>query len=399
MEEVNVMIEDKEKVVKEKNSNQEQKQILNEYLMKYDIRAGQVIYWYFHSKHPRSKAIEERNFIAVAVALITKILSSIAYIAATYLIIYKYIEFIFITSNSENKNKYGFNLLNFFLMMVFGLYVELYQAINLSRVLPVGLGYYSKKGYAKIMTLIEYIEAAIIFLLTFLLLAPYCGILTTNFDIVLNGVALLFITDMDQNTISRILDGKLRKEIKLWFLEGSDVFFMCLYGYVHGVETYLKKKSFEDINKFYWWHDGERTLLMIACEKGWTKIVEILIDINDIDLNINDKHGKSALWYACENGHDEIVTLFLDEKNENIDINLNNEKQEKKPTCPLFIATFYDNINVVKLLLNNKNIDIDKKCLHSDGKLYTPIEIAIKEDLKQIVDVLQEKALNETNKI
>ena len=105
MQEVNVMIEDKEKVVKEKNSNQEQKQILNEYLMKYDIRAGQVIYWYFHSKHPRSKAIEERNFIAVAVALITKILSSIAYIAATYLIIYKYIEFIFITSNSENKNK------------------------------------------------------------------------------------------------------------------------------------------------------------------------------------------------------------------------------------------------------------------------------------------------------
>ena len=138
---------------------------------------------------------------------------------------------------------------------------------------------------------------------------------------------------------------------------------------------------------------------MIACEKGWTKIVEILIDINDIDLNINDKHGKSALWYACENGHDEIVTLFLDEKNENIDINLNNEKQEKKPTCPLFIATFYDNINVVKLLLNNKNIDIDKKCLHSDGKLYTPIEIAIKEDFKQIVDVLKEKALNETNKI
>ena len=62
MEEVNVMIEDKEKVVKEKNSNQERKQILNEYLMKYDIRAGQVIYWYFHSKHPRSKAIEERNF-------------------------------------------------------------------------------------------------------------------------------------------------------------------------------------------------------------------------------------------------------------------------------------------------------------------------------------------------
>ena len=199
-----IMIEDKEKVVKEKNSNQERKQILNEYLMKYDIRAGQVIYWYFHSKHPRSKAIEERNFIAVAVALITKILSSIAYIAATYLIIFKYIEFIFITSNSENKNKYGFNLLNFFLMMVFGLYVELYQAINLSRVLPVGLGYYSKKGYAKIMTLIEYIEAAIIFLLTFLLLAPYCGILTTNFDIVLNGVALLFITDMDHNTISRV---------------------------------------------------------------------------------------------------------------------------------------------------------------------------------------------------
>ena len=37
------------------------------------------------------------------------------------------------------------------------------SAINLSRVLPVGLGYYSKKGYAKIMTLIEYIEAAIIF--------------------------------------------------------------------------------------------------------------------------------------------------------------------------------------------------------------------------------------------
>ena len=64
-------------------------------------------------------------------------------------------------------------------------------------------------------------------------------------------------------------------------------------------------------------HDGwcpssspQRTPLMVACDKGFTEIVSLLVD-KGADVNVKDKWKRTALMFACQKGYIEIVSILL----------------------------------------------------------------------------------------
>lgn len=64
------------------------------------------------------------------------------------------------------------------------------------------------------------------------------------------------------------------------------------------------------------------TALMYASHRKYYKIVKMLLNRKDIDVNIRDRDKNTALYIASKHNLVNIVELLL--KNENIDINLNN---------------------------------------------------------------------------
>jgi ankyrin repeat protein len=56
-----------------------------------------------------------------------------------------------------------------------------------------------------------------------------------------------------------------------------------------------------------------------AVRCGHGRIVKLLIERNDIDVNPKDKYGETPLQYAAKGGHEEMVKLLMGYKN--VDVN------------------------------------------------------------------------------
>ena len=86
------------------------------------------------------------------------------------------------------------------------------------------------------------------------------------------------------------------------------------------------------------------TALMFAAEKGQTRNVEDLINVErPLDLNLQDNEGFSALHHAVSNGHSEIVKLLL---KANADIKLKSKTDETVS----MMASLHDLTDIILLL-------------------------------------------------
>ena len=466
-----VLVLTQEQRVQEQNSRQ------REFFDTFDLGAGGLIYWYLSKEsNGYNRARMERDFMSVVLAFVTKFFTTVALVAAAFLILEKFVAFS-ATQNpptevsfaqywnykdvmsdwrkvkafyaaSENrdasvntknfstaylaeggtaytpefwreayfnnggatlpfpqmirlplhKKLRGFNGLNLILMMVFGLYVELIQILNYFRNLPLQMPIWKKSGYAKWLVVIEHVETWTLVALTFILLGPYVGLKDNDFEIVLNGVALLFIADMDEHTINLALDKKLVEEIKLWYLEHSGIFETCRWGYFQGVSNLLKDakgltgrlKASTSV-----WDSGQKismTPLMIAADRGHLDIVRALVRKLTPELvQFRNDTGHTALWFACRNGKRDVVQALLDSHDADVDRKDMEKLDDLSRTTPLFVACLYGNDSVVQLLLSlpeaKHMVGISSYHLE-DQKLYTPLEIAEKLGHVGIVEML-----------
>ena len=90
-------------------------------------------------------------------------------------------------------------------------------------------------------------------------------------------------------------------------------------GHCDKIESLIKEGV--DVNALI-----SRTLgsaLHVACEKGRSKVVTLLLTAPDIKVNLPDIEGKTPFHIACERGFPEIVKLLLDVPDINIECSNN----------------------------------------------------------------------------
>ncbi|XP_076107833.1 uncharacterized protein LOC143076084 [Mytilus galloprovincialis] len=157
---------------------------------------------------------------------------------------------------------------------------------------------------------------------------------------------------------------------------GSALFYACQKGNIDVVAYLLKKNP--EVNQFDEFYN--ETPLITACDKGFTGIVALLLQMEDIDVDLCDKQDnqRSPLVLACSNGHTDIVHLLL---KKSPDVNL----CDRHSKSPLFLASIEGHTDIVKMLLES-NPDID--LCNEDGE--TPLMVACQSGHPDIVCMLLE---------
>jgi ankyrin repeat protein len=96
-------------------------------------------------------------------------------------------------------------------------------------------------------------------------------------------------------------------------------------------------------------------------------VKKMIEQIEELNINVQNKYGVSALHLAVHDNNIELLELLL--KNKNININI----QDKSGVSALHFAVLYNNIELLELLLQNKNIKVDIQ----DIRGTTPLTIAL----------------------
>jgi ankyrin repeat protein len=114
--------------------------------------------------------------------------------------------------------------------------------------------------------------------------------------------------------------------------------------------------------------------LLTAAANGYAEVVELILDEPEVNVDVTDKDGNSALVLAATGGHVEVVDLLL-EKNANVNFSgLDN-------ISPIRAALVGGHTEVAELLLRDPNFDINR-C----G--WTPLNSAASQGFVRVVRLL-----------
>ncbi|KAL3487501.1 ankyrin repeat-containing domain protein [Aspergillus germanicus] len=130
----------------------------------------------------------------------------------------------------------------------------------------------------------------------------------------------------------------------------------------------------------------DTTALSEAVQHGRFAMVERLLAVEGIDPGIEDSFGRSPLWWACRGGHLEIVQALLCRKG-NVAVNSAADYNE----TPLFIAAFWNHVDVVKTLLADDRVDPNLVA----GWTVTALMMACKKGHEQVVRALLDSSKTE----
>lgn len=141
-------------------------------------------------------------------------------------------------------------------------------------------------------------------------------------------------------------------------------------GYTDIVEKLLEAGADPDVQD-----KNKNTALIIAANEGYGNIVKMLID-NKADVDIRNAENDTALIIASYKGHEDIVDVLL---NANANINIAGENR----WTALMQASVQDNLDIVNKLLA---FNADTTLKNSQGE--TAFDIAIEEDHSNIIEAL-----------
>ena len=130
------------------------------------------------------------------------------------------------------------------------------------------------------------------------------------------------------------------------FDENAAFWLSCAFGNVNIVANL---SNIENIEWNICNQDGV-SALMISCLENKVETVEFLLQDFNLEINIKDNYGMTALMYACQNGHMEIVKILLDhpafDTNGKYDIQLAMDYARKN-----------NHFEIMNLLLNKTEIE------------------------------------------
>lgn len=147
--------------------------------------------------------------------------------------------------------------------------------------------------------------------------------------------------------------------------------FACAHGRVEVVEAFLANEKLRE-REFWNSATGDTSLytdgtpLFIASQEGHEKVVKLLLDNSNVDVNKATEDGATPLFIACCNGHEKVAKLLLEHPNIEVD------KARHNGCTPLHAACQNGHEKIVKLLLSKPAVEVDEA---TDGG-YTPLIIA-----------------------
>ena len=98
---------------------------------------------------------------------------------------------------------------------------------------------------------------------------------------------------------------------------------LCKYGHLEGVKAALQRGV--DVNtKGDKWIEHGQTGLMWAVENHYNSVVELLLKTPNIDVNLKEDGGWSALHRAVSRRNNEALKLLLNVQNIDVNIVTNN---------------------------------------------------------------------------
>jgi len=170
----------------------------------------------------------------------------------------------------------------------------------------------------------------------------------------------------------------------------DDVFRVCSDGDVDTMRDILASRDM-DINKRGDWNG--RTLLIVAMERGWAGVVELLLSHKKTKLDIVDYDGNTGLNLAGhkpfnwtkEYNWKKCIQLFInDERCTEEVLNIKNNEGESA----LYGATKRGHVEFVRILAEMPGIDPNSKHIDLNTKGYTPLLLAMRFDMADKVRAL-----------
>jgi hypothetical protein len=104
------------------------------------------------------------------------------------------------------------------------------------------------------------------------------------------------------------------------------------------------------------------TPLMLAAAGGYLDIVELLMSNSHIDVNAQDKFGKTALWYAVAQEQWSTVQQILNWTGA-LDINLG---EPFRRLCEIWSPHARESRDILSLFLTRDDLDVNFKYYHTD---------------------------------
>lgn len=126
----------------------------------------------------------------------------------------------------------------------------------------------------------------------------------------------------------------------------------------------------------------DNTPIMIASVKGYTDIVQLLIEKSNPDMTILNGYGGTALIPACERGHVDVVKLLLEKTNVKVN-HINKPGWTAMLEAIVFSNGGKSQQEIVRLLLA---YGADRNIADKNG--VTPLEHAKKRGFKELVNIL-----------
>lgn len=156
-------------------------------------------------------------------------------------------------------------------------------------------------------------------------------------------------------------------------------------------EDTIKEESNENKYEHYieFRKDVCKDFLYLASSLNNISAVKTLLSYPEIDVNIKYQLG-TPLELACANGYYDIVKLLLE--NDTIDVNKYDDCWIESGKSPLYTASWHGHTNIVELLLKQPNINSNQSNIWG-----TPLWIAAREGHYEITKLLLDSRIEYCN--
>ena len=140
------------------------------------------------------------------------------------------------------------------------------------------------------------------------------------------------------------------------------IHYLCRNGYIDALKNVLELHKDADINKLTKNNDS---CMMLAINSGYSEIVDLLSQNENLDVNKAGKEGWTAIHYLCRNGYTDALKNVL-ELHKDADIN----KCTRDGNSPMVLAIQNNRSEIIDLLSKSENFDVNRVNKNGDTDLH-----------------------------